>query len=537
MKSYYNTLFIYFTLVLFISVTGFETNVFCKEKENSMKVLPQIHVNSITVSGNTAISDKELEQFLKKYENSTITFEELQKLRHDLTAFYISKGYINSGVIIPDQKLENGNIVLKVIEGKLTGVKVENNRYFRSSYVARRLQSVAGPPLNLNKIQLMLLRLQQHQGIKRINAKMSPGIKPGDGILNVKLTENNPFSIGIRFSNDRPPSVGENRAEITLNHINVTGHGDALYTKFGITRGMDDYDISYHYPINSKDTIFKVQYRKSDSTVIEGLFKPLDIDSASETIGIGFQHPLKWSPNQEFNLGLIGEHRNNKTFLLGRPFSFSLGAEDGKTRVSVIRFSQEWMKRCNLQVAAAKSIFNFGITAYGATSNVYDVDSQFFSWQGQYQLVRRLGNKGTQMIFKANAQITKDQLLPLEKFSVGGTNTVRGYRENLYVRDNGVIGSLEFRIPLKICKPCFFSAHWAPFVDYGKAWDTRSQSPGSLLSLGIGLRLSCGKFGDYIFKHPKLINIYYGYDLKNIPSTGEELQDKGIHIEFSTLLF
>lgn len=535
MKFNFSNICIYAALILCLFITGFESNVFCEPAGSDSKILSKIQVNSIKVSGNTAISDKELRKFLEKYENTTITFEELQKLRHDLTAFYISKGYINSGVIIPDQKLENGNIVLKVIEGKLTGIEVKNNKHFRSSYISRRLQSVAGPPLNLNKIQLMLLRLQQHQGIKRINAKMSPGIKPGDGILNVKITENNPFSIGIRFSNDRPPSVGENRAEITLNHINVTGHGDALYTKFGITRGMDDYDISYHYPINAKDTIFKVQYRKSDSTVIEGLFKPLDIDSASETIGIGFQHPLKWSPNQEFTLGLVGEHRNNKTFLLGRPFSFSLGAEDGKTRVSVIRFSQEWMKRCSLQVAAAKSIFNFGITAYGATSNVYDVDSQFFSWQGQYQLVRRLGSKGTQMIFKTNAQITSDMLLPLEKFSVGGTNTVRGYRENLYVRDNGVIGSLEFRIPLKKCKHC--SIQWAPFLDYGKAWDTRSESPGSLLSLGMGLRWSIGKIGEYIFKHPKLINIYYGYDLKNIPSTGEELQDKGIHIEFSTMLF
>lgn len=87
-----------------------------------------------------------------------------------------------------------------------------------------------------------------------------------------------------------------------------------------------------------------------------------------------------------------------------------------------------------------------------------DGSASFFSWQGQHQLVRRVGNRGIQMISKANAQMKKDQLLPLGKFSVGGANTVRGYRENLYVRDNGVLSSLEFRIPLKKCKHC--SMQW-----------------------------------------------------------------------------
>lgn len=521
-------------LFALIFICGFFSAALFSEQDRT-QVLKKTHVKKINISGNTAIEKSEMEKFISPYQDREISFEELQKLRHDLTTLYISKGYINSGVIIPDQKLEEGVVNLQVIEGRLTGVEVTDNKYFRPSYISRRIFRAAGPPLNLNRIQLVLLKLQQNKAINRINAKLSPGIKPGEGILNVKLTENNPISMGLRFSNDRPPSVGEKRAELSLEHINLTGHGDALYTKFGLTEGMDDYDISYHYPINSRDTTLKLQYRKSDSTVIEGLFQPLNIDSSSETIGIGFQHPLKWEPNQEFNLSLIGEHRNNKTYLLGLPFSFSLGAEDGKTRVSVIRFSQDWMKRNALQVCAAKSTFNFGITAYGATSNVYDVDSQFFSWQGQYQLVRRLGERGTQMIFKTNAQITKDQLLPLEKFSVGGANTVRGYRENLFVRDNGVISSLEFRIPLKKCAHC--SMHWAPFIDYGKAWDTRSEGPGSILSAGLGLRWVIGKFGSYIFKNPKYLNIYYGYDLKNIPSTGSELQDRGIHIDFSTVLF
>ena len=45
-----------------------------------------------------------------------------------------------------------------------------------------------------------------------------------------------------------------------------------------------------------------------------------------------------------------------------------------------------------------------------------------------------------------------DRIIPgfsnAEKFSLGGVNSVRGYRENELVSDNGVIGSMELRIPL-----------------------------------------------------------------------------------------
>jgi hemolysin activation/secretion protein len=53
----------------------------------------------------------------------------------------------------------------------------------------------------------------------------------------------------------------------------------------------------------------------------------------------------------------------------------------------------------------------------------------FFSWMGQFQWVQRLSPR-VLMLAKINTQLTPDSLLSLEKISIGGVDTVRGYGQN-----------------------------------------------------------------------------------------------------------
>lgn len=62
---------------------------------------------------------------------------------------------------------------------------------------------------------------------------------------------------------------------------------------------------------------------------------------------------------------------------------------EGKTRVSALRFLQEWTRRSEKQVLAARSQFSFGIDAFGASlrPDGKEPDSRFFTWRGQGQWV------------------------------------------------------------------------------------------------------------------------------------------------------
>ena len=67
----------------------------------------------------------------------------------------------------------------------------------------------------------------------------------------------------------------------------------------------------------------------------------------------------------------------------------------------------------------------WGLDIFNATVNDTGTDGQFFSWLGQFQWVEQFP-PGLLLVTQLNSQLTPDSLLPLEKFSVGGVDTVRG---------------------------------------------------------------------------------------------------------------
>jgi len=505
--------------------------------EDRLSTQVRVFVRQFQLTGNTVFADEELAQVTAPYENRRITAEELQEVRHKLTLYYVERGYINSGAVIPDQPVADGVINIQIIEGTLTDIDIGGNKRLRSGYLSNRLALGAGPPLNIQALQQRLQLLQQDPLIARVNAELVPGLKAGEGVLKVQVREETPYQFGLVFANDRPPSVGAERARLYAAHRNLTGWGDSIALWYGLTEGADDVSLAYALPLNAYDTTLTLGFIQSDSTVIEEPFADLDIDSELETYGITLSHPFYRTPQRTFSLGLSLERRHSKTFVQGIPFSFSPGVEDGESTVTVVRFFQEWLDRRLNQVIAVRSTFSLGIDALGATINAGGLpDGRFLAWLGQFQWARRFGERGNQVIFRTDLQLARESLLPLEKFSIGGGTTVRGYRENQLVRDNGWVTSLEFRLPIfRLPLPRISHGpeegmvQLAPFADFGRSWNTDEPTPDpkTISSIGLGVRWD---------PSPSIhAQLYGGLALRNIDTAEHDLQDSGIH--FALRLF
>ena len=300
----------------------------------------RVFIRRIELIGNTVFSKEELSELTQPYKNRTITSEELQALRHELSQYYIDRGYINSGAFIPDQKIGDGNLSIQIIEGKLSEIDVNGNEWLRSSYIDKRIARSNGLPLNTNTLQERLLLLQQDPLIKGISAELRPGMKAGESQLNIHVKEARPYQIGMEVSNVRSPSIGGFNGKVWLAHNNLTGFGDALYFAYGRTEGLDDYSASYSLPLNAYDTQLRFYYQNSRSSVVEKPFDELDIRSRSETYGVSLNQAFYKTPQQIFSMQVSFEHRRSKTFLLDEPFSFSPGVPDqgentGESRISV----------------------------------------------------------------------------------------------------------------------------------------------------------------------------------------------------------
>lgn len=511
------------------------------EKKEMLSGRLSLLVRKITFSGNTALSNEELQTVSVSYENRVITSEELEELRIKLTALYIGKGYINSGVVIPDQKITDGVIVLHIIEGKLTTIDISGNTWLRSSYIRNRLALGTKPPFNINNLQERLFLLQDDPRIRRINAELIPGVKPGEAILKAKVEEERPYQVGFQVSNNRPPSIGSLHGEVFATHRNLTGWGDTLGLRYGMTEGAHEYSASYLIPLNAYETDLRLYYDSPDTKVIENPFDRIDIRSKSETYGISFSHPFIKTIEKELRLSLSGEYRRSETSLLGQSYSFSEGVEDGKSSISALRFVQEWQSRSQVRVFALRSVISLGVAALGATRHESRPDGKFLAWLFQIQYARLLENlRKTQVIFRTDLQLTADPLLSMEKYSLGGATTVRGYRENQLVRDNAVVSSIEFRIPtVQLPIPGLSKGssdgivYLAPFFDWGWAEnkDRPTPDPRTISGVGLGLRW------DPTSKIQT--NIYYGYALRKIDreSANKDLQDSGVYFQVTTRFF
>lgn len=483
----------------------------------------KIFVSRIFLEGNTAFTDEELATITRSYLGRELSAQDLRQLRHELTLYYIDHGYINSGAVLPEQNVMNGELKINIIEGRLTTIHWEGLEHLRETYLSARIEKhTENEPLNIKTLQNDLQLIQQSPLIQRINAELTPGIRPGEAMLRARVAEANPWYMTLGTNNQGVPSVGAERFESWAGHRNVLGFGDAFDGHFNVSAGQTAFDLNYSLPFTRWDTRLKIGYQSSEADVVEEAFAELNIFNQMEAYSLGISQPVWQTLEDEATLSVLVERRNSQTFLLGTPMAFSKGCDDGKCDVSVVRLSQDWLHRTSSQVLALRSTTSWGLNALGAT--VHDEqpaipDSRFFAWLGQAQWIQRLWDTGTELHLRGYAQLSDAPLLSLEQFALGGRNSIRGYRENQWVRDNGFSSSVEFRIPvlgdgrLKL----------APFFDMGRAWslDGSDQKQHVLNSAGIGLL-----FDPIPEIHSEL---FWAHAMRTIKNNSQDLQDDGIH--------
>ena len=497
----------------------------------------RIKLDRFTFRGQTAFSEDELAAVVDDYRGRLVTTEDLESARLAVTRHYYDHGYITSGALIPDQTVGGTEIAMDILEGRLSHINLKGNWWLRDAFIRKRIELGAGQPLNLQDLERPLALLQRNPNIRKINAELKPDAEPGLSYLELDVKEEFPIRGGLEFHNRRPASVGEEQIEFWLTDTSLTRSGDILELRYGLLdQGFDqadvsdlsNYSISYSLPVTKYDTRLEARYSENSYTVIEEPFFDLDIEGQSSVFRAGVRHPLIQSQRKEFALGLYFDHMKSETTLFDLPFTLTAGAVNGETEFSALRFTQEWTSRSQKEVLGLRSTFSMGVDAFDATDDGTERNSEYFSWLGEAQYTRRLGDSNAQMVLRGSLQLSDDPLLSLEQFSIGGMHTVRGYRENQLVRDNGYLASLEFRIPLLRGNDRRPILSIAPFVDVGGGWNHELENSNlagkqneTIASAGVGL----------LFNPTKHIEaeLYWGHAFTDFDSPDETLQDEGVH--------
>ena len=503
-----------------------------REKDTVSKIPESITVNSFEVVGSSVFSPEELQKVTKPYTQRPLSFAELFQARSAITKLYTDNGYVNSGAYIPPQEMNSGKITIQVLEGELEAINVTGTKRLSPNYIRKRLEIAAGKPVNVDSLLEALQMLRLNPLIDNVSAELSAGVRPGTSLLDIEVREASAFSVSSNFDNARSPSVGTNRRGVGLTHNNLLGFGDKFDFKYTNTDGSDSFDFAYAIPLNARNGRLSFSSGTNSNDVIEEPFNPLDIESESRYYELNLRQPLIQKPNTEVTVGLAFSRTESETFLLDTPFALSRGAnEEGETRISAVRFFQEWVNRNEKQVIAARSQFSLGVDIFDATINKDAPDSSFFAWRGQGQWVRRL-DEDFLFLLRGDVQLSTSSLVPLEQFRVGGFDSVRGYRQDFVLGDNGLFASAEVRIPLFRIPSLGAVVQLAPFFDIGTVWNNNDDlqiSNDILPSVGLGLNFSASdRFN---------ARLDWGIPLVDVDTDKNSLQENGIYFSINYNFF
>jgi len=135
------------------------------------------------------------------------------------------------------------------------------------------------------------------------------------------------------------------------------------------------------------------------------------------------------------------------------------------------------------------------------------------------------------LLAKTDLQLANDHLFLIEQIAAGGRYSVRGYREFTLIRDNAFLASGEVRIPVYRSRIGEELVYLAPFVDYGRAWNTNVSTPDPkfLVSAGVG--------GIWNIAQGSRFEIYWGQRLNHVQNPKENLQDYGVHLQLVVQAF
>jgi len=511
------------------------------ESAPALRQGPRFVLRDVDIIGNTVLDPATIRGVVDPYIRKPVTTADLEEIRRQLTLLYIDRGYINSGVIIPDQNVANGVVAFRFIEGRVTDIEVSGTDHFDPEYFRSRLAHGTDAPFNVENLSREQQILLQNPLVRRLNLELLPGLEPGKARLHADVLEANRYSLSAQIADDQSPTVGAVRGQLQGSIANILGFGDILAAQYGRSQGLNDGYVDYSLPIASDDTRVSLRYDRNGVVVVTPTLSPLNVTSSFYSAGVGLSRPVYRTPEATFTLGASLERRQQQTFLLGMPFPLTAGAEpNGKTVVAPVRLYQDWLDRDAEHAFAARSTFSFGLHTLGATepsSPPMGIPTgRYFSWLGQVQYVRRI-YEDWEILVRSDLQLASRPLFQIEQIAFGGLGSVRGYRTYLTVTDEGFLASGELRIPVgRLRLPYLADSDVAgtvqivPFYDYAKVWnvDRPTPYPQQISGIGAGVRWYIGS--------GLTAEFYYAKALRHVP-VGTSIEDRGLYFRVTSILF
>lgn len=435
---------------------------------------PAFELRSVRFSRSDYLGDAQLRGVVQPYLGRKIRFADLQQLVADVNALYRREGVFTALAVLPKQRIENGEVLVRLIEGKLGKLVVEGSSYTDPAYVRGWIRQRD----DVKTIDSRGLEndIQAHNRVndQRLLAELRAGEAFGLTDIVLKVQDPARNSLQLFVDNYSYESSGRDELGVVYRRQQLWQPGDR-FTAYGVvSEGMRAMSTSYNLPLGHSRWRVGPSVSLTSTKVVEGDFAVLDVVGDSLRV------------NLDASRLLFSQQRYWGTLLL------SAGYTDSQTEVAGVGLSE--YRNSN---ADAGLQFNYLGTQWQLTAKqmasqvqardqVLDQRNDVLLWRGNLSSIYRFGDSSVSALLQGDWQYTRDRELGGSLgYTVGGASSVRGYLPGAVSGDVGFSSSLEGHYAFA---GAGMGLDTFLFVDHGYV---RSRNPEQrLTAAGLGLRSS-----------------------------------------------
>ena len=457
------------------------------------------------IVGSTVLNKKNAEALFTMDTDKIANLREINTSVQKLEEEYRSNGYILARVT--DVHMEqDGTLKVTVNEGIVEDFKVKGNVKTKDYVITREMKLKKGEPFNAKAARRSMQRIYNLGYFEDVNIKLNPGREPNSVEVEITVVEMNTgtFGIGAGYSN-ADGFVGM----VSVGDKNFRGTGDKINIRWEFG-GEDNknYDFSYTRPwLDDKETSATINLYD-----ITNEYADYDINGDEiaryDKKRRGQELTLSRKTDNEFISNYI-TLKNRDDIYKGEADGYEgdkdqyyePGFENNKDKY------EDWMPKDYKERRAE----NFGVTRsitlgriFDSRDNIYDPhegkrigyslewaglggDFDFTKVTADYRYYYRGGGE-TVWALNLGAGYAHGDMPLSQRFSMGGSETLRGYEDDQFRGNSMLKATLEYRFPI------VKKVQGVLFTDNGYAWDKRHEDEFDLgllkNSYGVGLRIN-----------------------------------------------
>ena len=460
-------------------------------------------LKSINITGNTAFPTYVLMRLVDFKIGQEVTINDLIISANEITDYYQSKGYISTIAYLPPQKVKDGTIEIKILEGKYGNVTINPGRWERSSYLNKHYLAdnniKPGAVLNVKDVRKVLTEMTTEEYMKGAVsfADNEESEEFSDVTLDVK--DRFPINLDLRYDNQGREAIGTQRGVLYAGLHNVTGHGDTLMGTVAMSSRSIGAGGMYSLPIADNDTRLNLGYSYSHVRIGKAL-KEFGLRGDSHDVFIGVSRRLAQGDDYRVYGDITLDLRNTDIESKNPAYSFfNNGYRTRVLKATVTDVKDDYYGRWFIN-----SSFSTGIPIDASDYNkARDMSSNNFVKVNAGVARLQVLPHNQLMLLQVNGQYANRHLWASEAMQVGGISTVRGYDEGFGIGDYGVTASFEYRFPIPGLKAILpdkldfisDSIQLAGFYDFGWYGNRFSNDPTQyLMSAGPGIIVKLTKY-------------------------------------------